>query len=261
MPNGRVRLDRALSKLNILSRAQAIEAIRAGRVIVNGRIILDPGVLVWPERASIAVDGQRQRRAPWRTILFHKPRGVVTTRHDPEGRRTIYDVLGSAGVGLIPIGRLDFATSGLLLLTNDTRLADWITDPCHDVARVYVVTTRGSVTESDLLRLKSGVTVRGEQLRAHAVRLRKKSTRESHLMIELREGKYREIRRLLDALGHPVRRLKRVRLGGLELDVLEPGQWRDVSTEEIANAFPGAIGRYRRSAPAVTPRAPARSGR
>src|SRR5437588_3019575 len=108
----KVPLNRALSKLGILSRAQATGAIRAGRVRVDGRIVQDPARLVVPERARIAVDGERRTKAAWRTILFHKPRGVVTTRHDPERRRTVFDVIGEAGEGLNAIGRLDLATSG-----------------------------------------------------------------------------------------------------------------------------------------------------
>ena len=126
--NTGVPLNRALSKLGILSRAQASDAIRAGRVRVNGRLVRDPASLVVPESARIELDAHRAERSRWRTILFHKPRGVLTTRHDPEGRPTIYDALGDAGRGLVPVGRLDRATSGLLLLTSDTRLADRITD-------------------------------------------------------------------------------------------------------------------------------------
>ena len=137
-----------------------------------------------------------------RTIVFHKPRGVVTTRRDPDGRRTIYDVLGDEGRGLIAVGRLDLATSGLLLLTTDTRLADWITDPAHEVPRIYVVTVRGRVTDADVARLIAGVGTGRDRLQAHAVLLRKASSRESHLTMELREGKNREIRRLFDAIGH-----------------------------------------------------------
>src|SRR5262245_36404892 len=111
----RVALNRALSKLGILSRTQATAAIRAGRVRIDGRVVNDPAHLIVPERARITVDGEVRARRRWRTILCHKPRGVVTTRRDPEGRRTIYDVLGDAAQGLIAVGRLDLATTGVLL--------------------------------------------------------------------------------------------------------------------------------------------------
>src|SRR5262245_26285598 len=116
--SGVVPLNRALSKLGILSRTQATAAIRDGRVRVDGRIVRDPARLVVPERARILVDGEPKTRAGWRAIAFHKPRGVVTTRRDPEGRTTIYDVLGDAASGLVPIGRLDRASTGLLILTS-----------------------------------------------------------------------------------------------------------------------------------------------
>jgi 23S rRNA pseudouridine2605 synthase len=238
----RVPLSRALSKLGILSRTRAAAAILAGRVKVGGRVVRDPAQLVAVDRDRFVVDEEPRQRAAWRTILLHKPRGVVTTRHDPEGRRTVYDVL--AGVepdalgALNAIGRLDLATTGLLLLTTDTQLANWITDPGHGVPRVYLVTVRGDVSDEELARLRDGVESRGERLRAHAVTCRKRSQRESHLTVELTEGRNREVRRLFEAVGHEVTRLKRVRLGLLELGSLDAGCWRDVSRDEIRAAFP-----------------------
>jgi 23S rRNA pseudouridine2605 synthase len=225
---GVVPLSRALSKLGVLSRKQAVDAIRAGRVSVDGRVVRREAVLVVPERVRLLVDGVERRRAPWRTIVFHKPRGVVTTRRDPEGRPTVYDVLGDAAAGLVAVGRLDLATSGLLLLTSDTRLSDWITDPAHEVPRVYAVTVRGRVELSRLAGPGAGIA------------LRKASGRESHLTVELHEGRNRQVRRIFDALGHEVTRLKRVRFGGLELGELAPGQFRELLRAEVAAAFPGA---------------------
>jgi pseudouridine synthase len=233
----KVALNRAMSKLGILSRTLATEAIRAGRVRVDGRVMNDPLFAVIPERVRIVVDGERTAKAAWRVILLHKPRGVMTTRRDPEGRRTIYDVVGDEASGLMAVGRLDLATSGLLLLTSDTRLADWITDPAHAIPRIYIVTVRGRVTEAELDRLRDGVE---SGLRAHAVSVRKASGRETHLTVELREGKNREVRRLFEAIGHEVTRLKRVKLGGLELGQLEPGEWREVTREEMRIEFPGS---------------------
>jgi 23S rRNA pseudouridine2605 synthase len=221
-----VALNRALSKLGILSRAQATEAIRAGRVKVDGRVITDPSTDVVPERVRIAVDGQPRTRAAWRTILFHKPRGVVTTRRDPQGRRTIYDVIGPSASGLIAVGRLDLATTGLLLLTTDTRLANRIADPGSAVPRLYVVTVRGRVTDEQ-----------AAQLDAAAVVVRKASARETHLTVELRRGRNREVRKLFEAIGHEVTRLKRVRLGRLELGDLGPGEWKELTRTEVEAAF------------------------
>lgn len=237
-PPGRVPLNRALSKLGLLSRAQATEAILGGRVRVDGRVVCDPATRVTPERVRIRIDGALQTPARWRTLLFHKPRGVVTTRRDPQARTTVYDAIGEDARGLAPVGRLDLATSGLLLLTNDTRLAAWMTDPEHGVPRVYAATVRGAVTPDEVDALTAGVSSGGERLRATRVAVRKTSRRESHLVVELREGRNREIRRLFAAVGHEVTRLKRVRLGGLELGDLRPGQWRALAQEEVRAAFP-----------------------
>jgi 23S rRNA pseudouridine2605 synthase len=209
-------------------------------VRVDGRVVLDPLQRVAVDRDRMAIDEPPQPRVAWRTILFHKPRGVVTTRRDPNGRKTIYDVLGDAGDGLIAVGRLDLATSGLLLLTTDTTLANWITDPGSGVPRIYIVTVRGRVTDADVEQVRRGVVSRGERLRAESVTLRKASGRESHLTVELREGKNREVRRLFEAIGHEVTRLKRVALGGLDLARLPPGGCRDVPREELRAAFPAA---------------------
>ena len=237
MSQNRVPLNRALSKLGILSRRQATDAIRDGRVRVNGRIVRNPELPVVPEEVRLEVDDAPKRRAAWRTILLHKPRGVVTTRHDPEGRRTIYDVLGAEGAGLIAVGRLDLATSGLLLLTTDTQLANRITDPASSVRRVYLVTVRGKVEADEASRVTSGIRVGRDTLQASAVAIRKASGRESHLTVELVEGKNREIRRLFSAIGHEVTRLKRVQLGALELGPLAPGAWRELSRAEAERVF------------------------
>jgi 23S rRNA pseudouridine2605 synthase len=234
---GRVPLARALSKLGRSSRSEATALIVAGRVSVNARIVRDPARLVVPERDRLTVDGDRIHRASWRSILLNKTRGTMTTHRDPEGRPTVFDVLGDAGRGLIAVGRLDRATSGLLLLTTDTRLANWLTDPASAIIRRYVATVRGELTDADVTRMMAGI----DDLRAHQVRIRKRSGRETHLIIELAEGKNREIRRLCEAVGHEVTALKRVAFGGLEIGDLAPGAWREVTRAEVRRAFgPGA---------------------
>jgi 23S rRNA pseudouridine2605 synthase len=237
---GRVPLNRALSKLGILSRSQATRAILDGRVRVDGRVVRDPARLAVPERVRLELDAEHRAAAAWRTLLFHKPRGVVTTRRDPEGRRTIYDVLGADGEGLIAIGRLDRATSGLLLLTTDTQLAHWIADPANAVPRVYLVTVRGRISDEQLDTLRAGVVSSHERLRPSALALRKGSQRESHLVVELRQGRNREVRRLFEAIDREVTRLKRVSVGALELGDVEPGRWRDVTRDELQVALPTA---------------------
>ena len=229
MKKGRVPLERALSKLGLASRTEARGLIRAGRVEVDGRPVIDPLFEVVPERARIEIDGRRAERPRPVTILLHKPRGVVTTRSDPEGRPTVYGCLQGLDAHVVPVGRLDAATSGLLLLTNDTRFADWVTDPRNEVPRVYLVTVRGELSDETTGRLKEGV-----------VTVRKRSRRETHLVVELTEGKNREIRRMMAGVGHEVTKLKRVSFGGLELGDLTPGRWREVGEEELRRVFPGA---------------------
>ncbi|HVR06645.1 MAG TPA: pseudouridine synthase [Thermoanaerobaculia bacterium] len=242
---GEVSLERALSKLGLATRSAARALVREGRVAVDGRIVAEPLAAVVPERVRIAIDGREASPPAPFTVMLHKPRGVVTTRSDPQGRPTVYGCLaapagGLPGVHLVPAGRLDAATSGLLLMTNDTRLADWVTDPAHAVPRVYLVTVRGELTPERASRLTAGVEDSGERLAASGATVRKRSRRETHLVLELTEGKNREVRRLLAALGHEVTALKRVAFGGLALGRLAPGAWRVVAAAELRAAFPGA---------------------
>jgi 23S rRNA pseudouridine2605 synthase len=234
---GEVSLARAVSKLGAASRAEAARRIAAGRVTVDGVVVTDPELPVVPERAAIAIDGERARRASFRFIVLHKPRGVVTTRSDPEGRPTVFDLLGEAGDGLVAVGRLDFATSGLLLLTNDTQLANALADPSNAIPRVYLATVRGRWSAEKSLLVKEGVESTAGVLRATDVVARKVSGRESHLVVTLTEGKNRELRRLFVAVGHEVTRLKRVSFGGLEIATLAPGRFREVGLAELEAAF------------------------
>jgi 23S rRNA pseudouridine2605 synthase len=234
---GEVSLERALSKLGLASRAEARRWIRGGRVRVDGREVSDPGLPVVPERVRLEIAGAPAAPVEARYLLLDKPRGVVTTRDDPEGRTTVYDVVGEAARGLAPVGRLDRATTGLLLLTNDTRLAAWLTDPERAIARTYLVTVRGELSEADRGRLEAGVVDAGERLAARSAVVRKRSKRETHLVVTLIEGRNREIRRLCAAVGHEVTRLRRVAFGGLELGPLSPGKWRELSAEELERAL------------------------
>jgi len=236
---GKVKLERALSKLGIASRVVAREWILAGKVQVNGSIQRNPGFAVHPERAIILVDGQRVQKAEAKTFLLYKPKGVITTRSDEKGRPTVFSLIQELDLHLIAVGRLDWATSGLLLLTNDTRLADWLTDPSHEIPRTYLVTVRGEPTEDQLKLLRSGIKNQGESLSADAITLRKASRKESHLTVILTEGKNREIRRMFAAIGHEVTRLKRVSYGALELGDLQPGQYRELSKDELLRSLPG----------------------
>ena len=238
--SGEVSLERALSKLGLATRSEARSLVRQGRVAVEGRIVTEPLAPVVPERIRVAIDGRLAAPPAPLTVLLHKPRGVVTTRADPRGRPTVYSCLAGSEAHLVPVGRLDAATSGLLLLTNDTRFADWVTAPAQAVPRVYLVTVRGELMPERARQLVAGVEDGGERLAARAAVVRKRSRRETHLVLELAEGRNREVRRLLAALGHQVTALKRVAFGGLELGDLGPGAWRVVPLAELRAAFPRA---------------------
>lgn len=233
LPLGKVSLERALSKLGLMSRTQTRECIIQGRLQVDGRVIHDPLFPVVPETAQFILDGKLLQKTTWQTIMFYKPKGVITARVDAKGDRTVFDILPQEFQSLHAVGRLDKATTGLLLLTNDTKLSNYLTDPANAILRVYVVTVEGKFTDLDLARAHAGVTDKGEFLKPSKITVRKTSGRESHLIVELTEGKNRELRRLFDCLGHPVRKIKRVSLGCLQLGDLQPGSFRFVTKEEL----------------------------
>ena len=226
-----------MSKLGLASRAEARRLIVDGRVRVNDRIVRRPTAAVTLESAKISIDGAASSPmvASRRVLLFHKPRGTVTTRRDPQGRRTVFDVLGVAGDGLIAVGRLDLASTGLLLFTNDTQLANQLTDPTERIPRRYVVTVRGRVTPETARQLEDGLVApssraggHAERLSASQVQIRKASNRETHLLVELVEGRNRELRRLFSAVGHEPTRIHRISFGEYELGNLQPGQWKEI---------------------------------
>ncbi|HAR41548.1 MAG TPA: pseudouridine synthase [Bdellovibrionales bacterium] len=235
-----VPLERALSKLGFASRTQARELIQAGKVEVNGAIRRSPLYPVNPERAKIEIAGTSLKPAESRYFLLNKPRGLITTRSDEKGRPTVFSLFPDLKFHLSAVGRLDQATSGLLLFTNDTGLAAWLTDPASEIPRIYLVSVRGKVTEEEIDKLREGFLDGKEFLIADEVTIRKASGRESHLTVTLSEGKNREIRRLFKALGHEVTRLKRVAYGPLELGELAPGTYRELTLAEIRAAFPKA---------------------
>ena len=233
----RLTVDRLLSKLGISSRGMSQEWVRAGRVRINGRVVRDPATWVlWPKDA-VSIDDQPIQDSAKRFFLFHKPKGVITTHSDDKGRKTIFDVL-PAELGYIhAVGRLDQATSGLLLLTNDSALSSFLTDPAHKVMRTYLVTVRGEVTEAEVTEATVGVVEGGERLQCHSVKIQKSSGRESHLEVVMTQGKNREIRRLFKSLGHEVTRLRRIQYGPFKLEDLPSGAWREIPIEDVRKAF------------------------
>jgi 23S rRNA pseudouridine2605 synthase len=230
----------AVCKLAGISRAAAQELIESGQITVNGAVYRGPERMVHLATAEIRQQGRPLVRVPRTVIVLYKPRSIITSTKDEQNRPTVYSLLPPALHALHCVGRLDFATSGLLLLTNDSRLSNWLTEPANAVPRVYTVTVRGRMTELDAEKMRAGLVDDDEILRAASVLVRKASGRESHLVLTLQQGKNREIRRLCKALGHEVTRLKRVAYGGLTLGKLQPGEFRELTDDELRAAFPGA---------------------
>ncbi|MFM9012393.1 MAG: pseudouridine synthase, partial [Gemmatimonadota bacterium] len=216
-PSGTVGLARALSKLGRCSRAEGARLIRAGRVRVGGQVVTDPLRRVHPETAAISVDGVTVDRAASVYLVLNKPRGLVTTRDDPQARATVYDCVDDPSLPFVaPVGRLDKASEGLLLLTNDTRWAARLTDPAAHVDKTYHVQVAGLPDDAVLARLRAGVDelATGERLTAKRIDLLRAGSRSSHwLEIVLDEGRNRQIRRLLAVEGLEVKRLIRVAVG------------------------------------------------
>ncbi|MBX6365082.1 MAG: rRNA pseudouridine synthase [Gemmatimonadetes bacterium] len=228
-----IRLQRFLSQAGVASRRRAEELIRAGRVRVDGVVVTELGGRVDPETARVEVDGRRVRPVARRWIALHKPVGYVTTRKDPEGRPTIYDLLPSEFHGLFYVGRLDYNSEGLVLLTNDGDGAHRLTHPRYGVERVYEVDVEGQVPAAALRRLETGVMLEDGPARAErAIRRPGAEPGTSRLHVTLREGRKREVRRMLQAIGHPVRRLVRIQYGAVKLGALAPGAWRHLTSNE-----------------------------
>jgi len=208
-----------------------------GRVSVNGETIRELGTKADPSRDDIRVDGSRIKIAEQhRYILLNKPRGYVTTRADPERRKTVLDLLRGVKEYVYPVGRLDYESEGLLLLRNDGELAAKLTHPSHGIARIYEAKVLGIPDAHDLERLQRGLTIDGRRMTASQVSLlpMKRDAKGATLVITLREGRNRQVRNMCDAIGHPVDHLKRVAIGPLRDSRLKTGYWRDLSAEEVA---------------------------
>jgi 23S rRNA pseudouridine2605 synthase len=228
------RIQKILSRAGVASRRAAEKIMSAGRVTLNGQAVTQLGTKADIARDDIRVDGVRIRppKAPV-YLLLNKPKGVVTTRHDPEGRTTVMDLVPSVA-GLFPVGRLDVTTEGLILLTNDGALAQRVSHPRYEVARVYEAKVRGIPSAETLATLRRGVRVDGERMVVDRVRVLE-AANNSWLELSLHEGKNHEVRRILEAVGHPVSKLRRTALGALTVRGLEPGQFRHLTPKEVTS--------------------------
>jgi 23S rRNA pseudouridine2605 synthase len=225
-----VSLARALSKLGAASRTEAEALVRAGRVRVNGRAARSPALRVDPARDRIELDGAPVRRAAAVWLMLHKPAGRVTTRRDPDGRPTVYDLLPPEASHVGPVGRLDADTTGLLLFTNETRTAAALLAPGAHVEKTYLARLDGPVGADDLERLRSGVALAGRTTRPS----RWEALGPRDVRITLREGLNRQIHRMLWTVGRRVERLHRVSFGPLALGGLASGRCRPLEAREVA---------------------------
>ncbi|HUL42977.1 MAG TPA: pseudouridine synthase [Bacteroidota bacterium] len=225
----RVSLARALSKLGAASRAEGARMIESGRVTLNGRIVSNPAVRCAPEVDVIRLDGKEAIKPAREYIMLHKPKGVVTTRSDEKGRKTVYDLLDIVRGWYFPVGRLDMDSSGLLLLTNDNRLGELLTNPRSGIPKTYIVKLDRKMRDEDVSTMRRGLSVDGETFLPAKVRLLDGTSAE----IIIHEGKNRQIRRMCDALGYKVIELMRTRIGRLSLGNLPPGHWRKLSAEDL----------------------------
>lgn len=235
------RLQKVLAHAGVASRRAAEGLIREGRVTVNGRVVTELGSKADPLRDDVRLDGERLRAERHRVLALHKPPGVMTTLADPEGRPTIRDFLPPGGERVYPVGRLDFNTAGLLLLTNDGELAARLMHPRYGVPRTYRVKVNGAPGPATLARLRRGVKLDDGVTGPAEVEIERSLPTKSWLRITIREGKKREIRRMLETLGHLVDRLIRVRFGPIELGRLPIGALRELDEPQIA-ALRAAVG-------------------
>jgi 23S rRNA pseudouridine2605 synthase len=230
------RLQKILSQAGIASRRASEQLMLDGRVTVNGATIRELGTKADLSRDDIRVDGRRVKPVTrHRYLLLNKPRGYVTTRSDEKQRPTVIDLLRGINEYVYPVGRLDYESEGLLLLTNDGDLAARLTHPRHGVARVYEARVLGVPDERDLARLSRGLVIDGRRTETADIRLQPhgRDAKEATLVVTIREGRNRQVRKMCDAIGHPVAHLKRVAIGPIRDAGLKIGRWRELREDEV----------------------------
>jgi len=234
---GQERLQRYLARAGLGSRRSCESLIVEGRVRVNGRPASKLGTTVIPGIDEVTCNGKRVApHTRFVYLILHKPAGVLTTLSDPRGRPVVLDLLPPRGLPrLFPVGRLDYQTEGLLLLTNDGALAHALMHPSFEVEKEYLAKVRGCPTPEALTRLRAGVVSEGDRLRADTAARVRPGAGSTWLTLVVREGRYHEIRRMCDVIGHPVLELRRVRLGPIVLGRLPKGAWRRLSLRELAS--------------------------
>ncbi len=228
-----MRLQKFLADAGVASRRAGDRIILEGRVAVNGQAVTELGTKVDPERDEVSLDGKPLRAKRKVYLLLNKPRGLVCSRHDERGRPTIYELLPREWAHLHSVGRLDYASEGMLLLTNDGEFSLRLTHPRYGVRKKYVAVVDGHVEHPVLELFTKGVWHQGEKLKAEKARLISSAKSQSIVELELTEGKNREVRRLFESQGLWVKRLERVQIGKLKLGELRPGRWRPLTEPEV----------------------------
>jgi len=226
-------LERVLSKAGLGSRTEARKWIGAGRVKVNGKLIQTPDHWVDLARDKVTLDNQLVEAAEKIYLLLHKPTGYITTFKDPEGRPTVYDLIQDAGRWVVPVGRLDLDTSGLLLLTSDTRFAEQVTNPDFKVPKTYLVKASTLLSEEQLQKLRDGVVLSDGPTQPAQVKRVRDSAKYSFIEVTLHEGRNRQVRRMMEAIGSKVLKLVRTEIGGLRIGDLPIGHYRELTPAEV----------------------------
>lgn len=222
-----------MSKAGLGSRTEARSWIHAARVTVNGRVTQNPDQWVDIVRDKIRFDGKPLAQSEKIYILLYKPTGYITTYKDPEGRPTVYDLLKGVPTFVSNVGRLDLDTSGLLLMTNDTQFAERVTNPDFHIPKTYLVKTSCKLSDEQLQNLRDGVTLADGPTRPAKVSRVRDSEKYTHFEITITEGRNRQVRRMVEALGARVLKLVRIRIGSIAIGDLPIGHWRPLTTEEI----------------------------
>lgn len=240
MADNRIRLQKFLSEAGVASRRKGEEMIQAGQVCVNGRKA-QIGDTVDPAHDTVTVKGKKvQREQVMRYVLLHKPRGFVTTMDDELGRKCVTELVSDIPERIYPVGRLDRASEGALLMTNDGAFANAMMHPSKHISKTYRVTVRPSISEEQLIKLQTGIEIDGRMTAPADAFIISKEEGRVVLEIVLHEGRNREIRKMCEALGLEVARLKRTAIGTLKLGMLPQGEWRDLTEQELDRLFTAA---------------------
>ncbi|MAE74575.1 MAG: pseudouridylate synthase [Bdellovibrionaceae bacterium] len=238
-----IRLNKYIAESGFTSRRKADELIEQGSVKINGKTVYEMGIKIDPENDRVTVKGKSIQNTSDRVYyMFHKPKQVVTTTSDPEGRRTVLDFFKkeSRKRRLFPVGRLDWDTEGLLLITDDGEFANSVSSPKSDIPKVYLCKLDGQPTDKELQKLKDGVSIpQGGKVKALFIERSKKGSSKQYdwIKIGISEGKNRQVRKMFAKLGYDVKKLKRVAIGSLKLGLLKPGEFRPMSAQDISKIF------------------------